>query len=145
MRIVFDLDNTLTDESGSYLRPGAQSLLDSLKEDGHTLILWTNSIRIRTKDILSGLDIAKYFTKVICREDYDPDSQDGWKDIRKVGGEVLIDDNPHQKEYGEKYGYKVYVVKPFTSSRPVKASDFTALSDKLKPAPQGFFRRLFSQ
>ncbi len=39
MRIVFDLDNTLVDEQGKKLRPGAKNLLENLKKDKHTLIL----------------------------------------------------------------------------------------------------------
>lgn len=91
MNIVFDLDNTLTDEFGAGVRPGIDNLLDKLQKEGHTLILWTGSTRERAIHILKEHRLYYYFQKFIFREDYDPNNQGVHKDIRKVNGDLFRD------------------------------------------------------
>ena len=83
MVIVFDMDDTLADEFGSALRPGIRELLERLRGDGHTLVLWTNSRRTRARDILRLHDLNRYFSSFVFREDYDPLE----KGFRKDSGE----------------------------------------------------------
>ena len=144
MRIVFDLDNTLIEERGIKVRPGAVKLLKRLKSENHTLIIWTNSVRERAIDILKHLRLEEYFSKIITREDYDLEAKDGWKDIRQVKGDVIIDDNPEQERYAKIYGYKAIIVKPFSSFRSVSAEEFESIPKKLNISNnKGFFSKLF--
>ncbi|HMZ60666.1 MAG TPA: HAD family hydrolase, partial [Leptospiraceae bacterium] len=71
MKIVFDMDNTVSDEFGSELREGIKELLSKLVSEKHTLVLWTNSSEERAEEILTRLKIKKFFSKCIFREDYD--------------------------------------------------------------------------
>ena len=132
MNIVIDLDTTLVDDFGNNLRPGAKKFLISLRKSGHVLILWTNSLRPRAEDILKQHDLAKFFSKVLAREDYDPLGSDGLKDIRKVNGQVLVDDNPAQQKFGKKYGYAVFTVNPFTTFRKVEADELEQVFVKIQ-------------
>ncbi|HEX3047420.1 MAG TPA: NIF family HAD-type phosphatase, partial [Bacillota bacterium] len=96
MNIVMDMDNTLTDEFGSSVRPGIINFLETLKRDGHVLILWTNSTKERAVTILKDHRLHFYFSRFIFREDYDPQNIGLPKDIRKVEGDLLIDDDPDE-------------------------------------------------
>ena len=53
MIIVFDMDNTLTDELGATLRSGIIVFLERLKKEKHELKLWTNSKKERALSILN--------------------------------------------------------------------------------------------
>ena len=113
MKIVFDMDNTLTDEFGSSARPGIERLLERLKKDGHTLILWTNSKRDRAKTILLEHNLRKFFEAFIYREDYDPEEKGLKKDIRKRDGDFLIDDDPSEIDYIKTIGKRGYRISPY--------------------------------
>ena len=104
MKIVFDMDNTLADEFGRDARPGMAELLERLLADGHTLALWTSSTRARAVDILRLHDFERFFDEFVFREDYDPENQGRPKDIRRIGGDALIDDDPKQIAYMKKIG-----------------------------------------
>lgn len=99
MTIVVDMDNTLTDELGATVRPGVREFLEKLLADGHKLILWTNSRKQRAAMILLDHNLKRYFSKFIFREDYDPAEKGLPKDIRKVDGDILLDDDPAEIEY----------------------------------------------
>ncbi|MEM4097324.1 MAG: NIF family HAD-type phosphatase [Candidatus Micrarchaeaceae archaeon] len=100
-KVVFDLDGTLIDQYGN-LRPGARELLDSLREQGKQVALWTHSPYDRTAQILKNTHLDDYFdikdpNQVVTREDYATDDNvHTFKDIRRIGGDVLIDDDPIQ-------------------------------------------------
>jgi FMN phosphatase YigB (HAD superfamily) len=72
MTIVFDMDNTLTDDTGATVRPGMVGLLENLIAKGHKLALFTNSTKQRALLILRENGLRKYFSSITCREDYDP-------------------------------------------------------------------------
>jgi len=113
MIIVFDLDNTIIDEFGSSVRPGIIDLLDKLKKDNHNLILWTNSKKERATIILRELSLNKYFDQLIFREDYDPNNEGIRKDIRKISGDVLIDDDPKEVNYLKSLNEYGLLISPF--------------------------------
>ena len=113
MTIVFDLDNTLVDEFGAGTRPGIVKLLEKLRADGHRLVLWTNSRRDRAREILKMYDLRKHFSTIICREDYDPRDQGVRKDIRRVRGDLLVDDSPEEIAYQKSIRARGFLVKPF--------------------------------
>ncbi|MEM3245731.1 MAG: NIF family HAD-type phosphatase [Candidatus Micrarchaeaceae archaeon] len=100
-KVVFDLDGTLIDQYGN-LRPGARELLDSLREQGKQVALWTHSPYDRTAQILKSTHLDDYFdikdpNQVVTREDYATDNNvHAFKDIKRIGGDILIDDDPIQ-------------------------------------------------
>ncbi len=104
MHIVFDMDNTLADEFGAAARPGIIPLLERLSAEGHQLSLWTSSTRARARTILADLDLQRYFEACIFREDYDPNDRGLPKDIRKIKGDLLVDDDPKQVDYVRSIG-----------------------------------------
>lgn len=99
MRIVFDMDNTLVDELGATVRPGIVALLERLKAEKHTLILWTSSAEWRADAILKDHGLKRFFSEIRCREHYDPENTGKPKDIREVNGDILIDDDPKLIDY----------------------------------------------
>jgi FMN phosphatase YigB (HAD superfamily) len=142
MIIVFDLDNTLVDAYGSSVRPGIAELLGRLNREGHSLILWTNSRKERAQEILRLHNLRRHFQACIFREDYDPDERDVPKDIRRVRGGILIDDDPQAIAYVRSIGRKGILIPPF---RKGKATNRRELSDiyNLIRRETGFWRRLF--
>jgi HAD superfamily phosphatase (TIGR01681 family) len=123
MNIVFDMDNTLTDEFGSSVRPGIIQLLDKLKKEGHVLMLWTNSVKSRAVDILLEHGLRSYFSKFIFREDYDPKNLGARKDIRKINGDVLIDDDPAEIEFMKKINKRGVLVTSYRKGKSVDKGD----------------------
>ena len=107
------MDNTLTDELGATVRPGIVALLKRLRSDGHTLLIWTHSNRERARDILKSHSLAGYFTTCICRENYDPDNHGNMKDIRKIKGDFLVDDDPSEVKYVRSLRRDGFVISPY--------------------------------
>lgn len=116
MKIVFDMDNTLTDLNGQNIRPGIEALLNMLINDKHTLVLWTNSPKLRAMDILRDNNLVQYFSEFIYREDYDPDNRGFYKDIAKIGAHLIIDDDPAEIEFNKKKKKRGILVKSYMSS-----------------------------
>jgi hydroxymethylpyrimidine pyrophosphatase-like HAD family hydrolase len=113
MIIVFDMDNTLTDDFGGKIRPGIKALLQRLVSEGDTLILWTNSTTIRAKEILKKHDLKKYFKQFLYREDYAQDQKNVPKDIRKVNGDFIVDDDPMQVDYNKSIGKNGFLISSY--------------------------------
>ncbi len=127
MRIVFDLDNTLTDSLGSKPRPGIDSLLQELCANGNYLVLWTNSEKKRAQSILSHHNLNKYFHKIIAREEYYVDGKETRKDCRMVSATCFIDDDPKEVKFNLSNGIKSYRLPPYTG-KPLPEDDI----DKIK-------------
>ncbi len=127
MTIVFDLDNTLVDEFGAGTRPGIVELLEKLRADGHRLALWTNSRRERAREILGIHDLRRHFAAIVCREDYDPLGAGMRKDIRRMRGDLLVDDDPEEITYQKGIGKKGYLLKPFRKGRTPDARELQDL------------------
>ena len=78
MRIAFGLSNTLVDiEEVGYdfsvkIRPGAIELLEILKSQGYTLILWTSKKRSSFSFIKKNKkDFFELFDEIYCKEDFE--------------------------------------------------------------------------
>ena len=110
LRIILDLDNTIADEFGRRVRPGMVEFLEQLSADGHELVLWTSSTRDRAELILAEHDLERHFVRTICREDYD---NSGPKEIRKIGGQAIIDDDPAQVDAAEASGGLGLLITPY--------------------------------
>lgn len=115
LRIVFDLDETLghyteTDSGHEFqVRPGATRLLQDLHTLGHALILWSTGDDAYVKEIVEKAGWASLFSEVYGRSM--PAATH--KDIRKVEGDVLVENSKSEQRFGDKHGYDVVVVKPF--------------------------------
>jgi ADP-ribose pyrophosphatase YjhB (NUDIX family) len=93
--IVFDLDNTLI--KNNKLRPNAIELLESLKKNNNKISLWTHSKRDRVMRLFKKNNLEKYFEKIVTREDYAMGKDmNTFKDIKKIGGDMLIDNSKIQ-------------------------------------------------
>ena len=119
MIIVFDMDNTLTDEMGSSLRPGIIVLLQKLVKEKFELKLWTNSKKDRAISILHEHKLKLYFSEFVFRENYDPEDKGIRKDIRKVKGEILIDDDPKEIQYVKSIGKDGFLISSFRKGKAV--------------------------
>lgn len=130
MRIVIDMDNTIIDELGSTLRPG---IIDFLKKilTRNELILWTNSGRIRTMEILDYFNIRKYFVKIISRENYDPEEKQLKKDIGKYDCDIIIDDDIEEMEYNKNNGKTGILVEAYGKNMNEKELDEIIVKYKL--------------
>jgi FMN phosphatase YigB (HAD superfamily) len=141
MNIVFDMDNTLTDEFGKKIRPGMVDLLSQLKDEGHTLTLWTNSTRTRALKIIQYHNLKQYFSKCIFREDYDKHNEGLNKDIRKIHADILIDDDPDEISYTRRMGKTGILIQPFRSTSTPDEDELGAIYKTIKKKTK-FFHRL---
>jgi hypothetical protein len=113
-RIAFDLDETLgvpliegSSIVGFQTRPCCLELLKWLRSR-FTLLLWTVSGRGYLNRCLS-FGLAGWFTETYSWDEM-PAS---WKDVRRIGADLLVDDSPHHREAAAKHGLADrYVVVP---------------------------------
>jgi hypothetical protein len=117
-RIAFDLDETLGVPLiegdaivGFQLRPGCLELLERLRSR-FKLCLWSVSGRRYIEKCLS-FGLSAWFG-----ETYSWDELPGpWKDVRRIGADLLVDDSPHHREAAAKHGLADrYVVLPYTGT-----------------------------
>jgi len=131
MKIAIDMDNTIIDELGSTLRPGIINFLVELSSR-HKLILWTNSRRIRTMEILDYFDLRKYFLKIITRENYDPEDKGLRKNISEYNIDILIDDDPEEIEFNKNKGKQAVLVTSFRKNKKVNKCELNEIILKYK-------------
>jgi TFIIF-interacting CTD phosphatase-like protein len=129
MKIAIDMDNTIIDEFGSSLRPGILDFFEEISTR-HELILWTNSKRIRAMEIIDHFDIRKYFTKIISRENYDPQEIGLSKDISQYDYDILIDDDPDEIKYNESRGKTGILVEAYRKNKKVNENEFEEIIKK---------------
>ncbi|MBS1795193.1 MAG: hypothetical protein JSS81_15145 [Acidobacteria bacterium] len=117
-RVAFDLDETLgvpviddVEITGFRFREGCVELLRRLRND-FDLILWSVSNRsYLDKNLAFGL--SEFF-----RETYSWDEiATGWKDVRRIDADFLIDDSRHHFEEAAKHGIgdRYIVIAPYGS------------------------------
>jgi exonuclease I len=135
MNIVFTLNKTLTNESKTGLRPGAVELLEKLNKEKHNLILWTDLNKSETITFLIKKDIKKYFSKVIAREDFNPDEESNpIKNIKIIKGDVLIDNEPIQAKFGKENNYPVILIDTFEEDKEesISKDEWVKIYKKIK-------------
>ena len=141
-RIVIDLDNTIACEFGRQVRPGIIAFLETLAAEGFELVLWTNSRRARAEIIIDEHDLGRHFARVICREDYD---DQGPKEIRKIGAQVLIDDDPAQVDAATAAGALGLLITPYRGGEDPKPGQLdeilTAIRRRARKGFWGWLRR----
>jgi FMN phosphatase YigB (HAD superfamily) len=141
-KIVFDMDNTIIDEFGSTVRPGMVDFIQNLQKLKCHLYLWTNSTRERAKSILYHHKLNQYFEKHIFREDYDPANTGKHKDIRELGAELLIDDDPNEIDFVHKLELKGYLIKPYRKNGSVDIQEYSNIMEMIK-GNKSFLKSMF--
>jgi phosphoglycolate phosphatase-like HAD superfamily hydrolase len=131
MKIAIDMDNTIIDEMASTLRPGIIKFLEEVSIRNE-LILWTNSKRIRTMEILEYFNLRKYFVKIISRENYDPDERGVKKDIKKYNYDIIIDDDIEEIEYNRENGIIGILVEPYRKNKKINENEMKEIIEKYK-------------
>jgi len=131
MKIAVDMDNTIFDDFGRAIRPGMLTLLGKLKDDGHELVLWTSSSRPRALQILAWHDCARYFSALYCREDYDPENRGAIKDLRRIGADAIIDDDPKHCQAATDCGRIGILVASFRGGEDAWVDDLDAVYQRL--------------
>ena len=131
MKIALDMDNTIIDELGQTLRPGIIYFLEKTSQK-HELILWTNSKRMRTIEILEHFDLRKYFIKIISRENYDPEEKGNRKDIREYNYDIIIDDDIGEIEYNINNGKIGILVETYRKGKIMDENEFEKIIKKYK-------------
>ena len=126
MKIAIDMDNTIIDELGSTLRPGIINFLEEISTR-HELILWTNSKRLRALEILDHFDLRKYFSKIITRENYDPDEMGVKKDLTVYSYDILIDDDIEEIEYNKKKGITGILVTSYRKNKKTSENELNII------------------
>jgi phosphoglycolate phosphatase-like HAD superfamily hydrolase len=123
-RIAFDLDETLgvplidgPNVVGWQMRPGCAELLDRLRAE-FELVLWSVSPR-RYVDKALRFGFDRWFA-----ESYSWDElPEGWKDVRRIRADFLVDDSPHHQQAAERFGLTAsYILIPAYGS-PQDAAD----------------------
>ena len=141
-KIVFDMDNTLSDEFGKAIRPNIIELLEKLTTENHQLFLWTNSRKDRAIEIINRLNLRKYFKQMLFREDYDPDNKGNRKDIRKLGGDILIDDDPKEIAFTDSIGLKGIYISPYRAGGKSSAEEIGKIYQEINKLSNGLGRFL---
>jgi phosphoglycolate phosphatase-like HAD superfamily hydrolase len=141
MKIAVDMDNTLFDDFGQRMRPGIRELLMDLKEDGHELVLWTSSTRERATRILAEHRVVGLFTACLYREDYDPANTGAPKDLRAIGADAIIDDDPKHVDFATSIG-KIGVLVTSYRGTALKPGDLAHVRPAFRPAKAGWLRWL---
>ena len=131
MKIVLDMDNTIIDELGQTLRPGIKNFINKISQK-HELILWTNSKRMRTIEILEHFDIKKYFIKIITRENYDPEEKGNRKDISKYDYDIIIDDDIEEILYNTNNGKIGILVESYRKDKTINENELDKIIVKYR-------------
>ena len=131
MKIVLDMDNTIIDELGSTLRPGIIDFLERISKNNE-LILWTNSKRVRTIEILEYFHLREYFIKIITRENYDPEEKDVRKNREEYGYDIIIDDDKKEIEYNENRGKTGILVDSYRKNKKWEKNELNKIIVKYK-------------
>lgn len=116
-RIVWDLDGTVVGlvrtPAGTRisLRPGIVRVLEKLRRDGHTLVLWTFGTRRWWWRVREAFPVLRdVFAEVWTRDELPGKLTEGRgfpepvKDIRMVRGDVLVDNEPAHHEWARRHG-----------------------------------------
>jgi predicted HAD superfamily phosphohydrolase YqeG len=131
MKIAMDMDNTIIDELGSTLRPGIMNFLEKISKR-HELILWTNSKKIRTNEILEYFKLKKYFIKIISRENYDPKMQGIKKDIETYNYDIIIDDDIEEIDYNKNKGKIGILVESYRKNKTMDENELEKIIKKYR-------------
>ena len=125
LRICFGLSQTLVDieevgfDFSLRLRPGVGDLLQVLKQQGHTLILWTSKKRNSFNMIKrKANELFDLFDETYCKEDFElveniPGcSYHMFKNVKKINADCLIESKESYKKYSNilQMGQKYHII-----------------------------------
>jgi hypothetical protein len=105
--------------------------LTRLHKEGHSLVLWTNSRRERAMAILKEHDLRRFFRGCICREDYDPNDLGTPKDIRRIKGDLLVDDDPDAIRFVTSIGRRGFQISAYRKGKMPDARELERLTGEI--------------
>lgn len=112
-RVIFDLDGTLVGKVHDryVLRPGMVDVIQRRRLNGDTVILWTFGNRAWWRAVKRMFPQLRYlFDEVYTKDDLRGHVTNNAagpaevKDIRVLGGDVLIDNDPSHHEWARRHG-----------------------------------------
>jgi phosphoglycolate phosphatase-like HAD superfamily hydrolase len=112
---VFDVDGTLVDSlTGTALRPGAEALLQLLRDRGHGLLLWSAGGADYARRRAEAHGLARHFDGFHGKDVRGPDGRyvPGFLDGERRP--VFVDDRPEDMPAGA----EVVAVSPYLSANP---------------------------
>jgi len=74
-------------------------------------------------EILDHFGIRKYFSKIISRENYDPEETGLRKDIDQYDCDILIDDDPEEIKYSESKRKTGILVAAYRKNRKINENE----------------------
>lgn len=110
-----------------------KELLNSFKDNGVTISLWSTSTAERTAAIVKALEIGDYFKNIICRDDYDPLLEGYPKDVGKYDGDFLVDDDEDQIEFVRSTGKDGFLISPYVEGNLEYLSELEELHKVILP------------
>jgi hypothetical protein len=113
-RVIFDLDGTIVGKvNGRYvLRPGMVEVIMGRRLKGDTVILWTFGNRPWWRKVRQMFpQLARLFDEVYTKEEMPGHltnspgrGPEEVKDIRVLGGDVLVDNDESHHEWARRHG-----------------------------------------
>lgn len=112
-RVIFDLDGTIIGEvNGRHvLRPGMVKVIQSRRQKGDTVILWTFGNRPWWREVRRMFPVlANLFDEVYTKDElpghvtHGPHGPEPVKDIRVLAGDVIVDNDRSHHEWAARHG-----------------------------------------
>lgn len=114
-RVIFDLDGTIVGNvNGQYvIRRGIVDVIKSRRQKGDTVILWTFGNRPWWRRVRQMFpQLANLFDEVYTKDEMPGHVTNApgnvipevVKDIRVLGGDVLVDNDPVHHEWAQRHG-----------------------------------------
>lgn len=122
-RVIFDLDGTIVGNVGGryVLRRGIVDVIKSRRSKGDTVILWTFGNRPWWRKVRQMFPVlANLFHEVYTKDELPghitrtANGPEPVKDIRVLGGDVLVDNDPVHHEWAARHGLARRYVKVAT-------------------------------
>jgi len=79
---------------------------------------------------LDYFDIRKYFTKIISRENYDPQEIGLKKDMSQYDADILIDDDCEEIKYNESRGKTGILVEAYRKNKKINENELEEIIKK---------------
>ncbi len=122
-RIIFDLDGTIVGKVNDryVIRRGILDVIRGRRAAGDTVILWTFGNRPWWERVQKMFpQLAHLFDEVYTKDELPghvtngPRGPEAVKDIRVVGGDILVDNDPSHHEWARRHGLAHRYVKVST-------------------------------
>ena len=83
-------------------------------------------------EIIDHFDLRKYFSKIITRENYDPQEKNLPKDISEYDLDILIDDDIEEINFNINKGKKAILISSYRKNKKVNENELKEILFKHK-------------